>query len=112
MVTVSNNCVLYSSYILHCRFEEALRRHDPTVFLPFWDSTIDNDMDNPVNSILWTSQYFGGGTGDVVDGMAAGWVTSQGNLERNYGRRSRLLSKDQIRNILTRCNLRVSNLIY
>jgi len=112
MVTVSNNCVLYSSYILHCRFEEALRRHDPTVFLPFWDSTIDNDMDNPVNSILWTSQYFGGGTGDVVDGMAAGWVTSQGNLERNYGRRSRLLSKDQIRNILTRCNLRVNNLIY
>lgn len=90
------------------RFEEALRRHDSTVFLPYWDSTIDNDMDNPANSVIWSSEYFGAGVGDVVDGPAAEWVTNLGTLERDYGRRSRLLSKDQIRDILTQCNLRVN----
>ncbi|XP_052815079.1 uncharacterized protein LOC128242082 isoform X1 [Mya arenaria] len=87
-------------------FEEALRRVDPSVALPFWDCTIDDEMDNPVNSVLWTPEYFGSGTGEVIDGPAAGWVTNQGNLERNYGRRSRLISKRQIRSLLRRCNLR------
>ncbi|XP_052231091.1 AF4/FMR2 family member 1-like [Dreissena polymorpha] len=87
-------------------FEEALRRHDPSVSLPYWDVTIDQDMDNPVNSVLWTPEYFGAGTGEVMDGPAAGWVTSQGNLERNYGRQGRLISKEVIPNILQRCNLR------
>lgn len=84
-------------------FEEALRQVDPTVSLPFWDSTIDFDMDNPVNSVLWTAEYFGNGIGDVTSGPAANWVTDQGNLERNYGQASRLFSKDQIRRILSRC---------
>jgi tyrosinase len=89
------------------RFEEALRRIDPTVSLPFWDSTVDNDMDNPVNSALWTAEYFGNGVSDVTSGPAAGWVTDQGNLERNYGQASRLLSKDQIRRVLSKCELQV-----
>ncbi|XP_052232543.1 uncharacterized protein LOC127845563 isoform X2 [Dreissena polymorpha] len=87
-------------------FEEALRRHDPSVSLPYWDVTIDHDVDNPVNSVLWTPEYFGAGSGEVMDGPAAGWVTNQGNLERNYGRKGRLISKDVIRNILQGCNLR------
>ncbi|XP_045192876.2 tyrosinase-like protein 2 [Mercenaria mercenaria] len=86
-------------------FEEALRRIDPKVALPFWDSTMDNDMDNPVNSGLWTPEYFGNGIGDVTSGPAAGWVTDRGNLERNYGQASRLFSKDQIRSILSKCEL-------
>ncbi|KAL4235257.1 hypothetical protein ACF0H5_006895 [Mactra antiquata] len=88
-------------------FEEALRRVDPTVVLPFWDSTIDNDMDNPVNSAIWSAGLFGNGVGDVMSGPAAGWVTDQGNLERNYGQASRLFAKDQIRKVLSKCEFKV-----
>lgn len=68
---------------------------------------MDDDMDNPVNSVMWKPEYFGNGIGDVVSGPAAGWATDQGNLERNYGQESRLFSKTQIRSVLSRCELQV-----
>ena len=68
---------------------------------------MDNEMANPVNSIIWTPQYFGNGVGDVTSGPAAGWVTNQGRLQRDYGRASRLMSKDNLRQVLTRCRIRV-----
>jgi hypothetical protein len=78
------------------------------VFLPYWASTLDDVMDNPVNSILWTPEYFGNGDGIVYSGPAAGWSTMQGGLERDYGRFSTLLKRDQIQKVLTQCRLAVS----
>ncbi|KAL4235259.1 hypothetical protein ACF0H5_006897 [Mactra antiquata] len=86
-------------------FEEALRRYDPNVFLPYWASPLDNAMDNPVNSVLWTPAYFGNGEGPVVSGPAAYWRHDQGFLRRYYGRRSTLVTRPQIRRIYSKCRL-------
>ncbi|XP_053402744.1 putative tyrosinase-like protein tyr-3 [Mercenaria mercenaria] len=86
-------------------FEEVLRMYDRSVFLPYWASTFDDAMSNPVNSILWTDSYFGNGEGIVTSGPAAYWVTGQGGLERNYGRGSTLFKKDQIQQVLSQCYL-------
>lgn len=86
-------------------FEEILRLYDSSVSLPYWASTLDDVMDNPVNSILWTPEYFGNGDGIVYSGPAAGWSTMQGGLERDYGRFSTLLKRDQIQKVLTQCRL-------
>ena len=75
--------------------------------LPYWDYTIDFDMANPVNSILWTPSYFGNGVGEVTSGPSAYWVTNQGRLQRDYGRLSRLMSKKDLKRVLTRCRIRV-----
>lgn len=69
---------------------------------------MDYDMDNPVNSVIWTAPYFGNGIGTVKSGPAAHWVTDRGNLERNYGQGSRLFAKDHIRSILSKCELQVT----
>ncbi|XP_053373535.1 putative tyrosinase-like protein tyr-3 [Mercenaria mercenaria] len=86
-------------------FEEVLRMYDRSVSLPYWASTFDDAMSNPVNSILWTDSYFGNGEGIVTSGPAAYWVTGQGGLERNYGRGSTLFKKDQIQKVLSQCYL-------
>ncbi|WAR12249.1 TYR3-like protein [Mya arenaria] len=88
------------------RFEEALRMHEPGVALPYWDSTLDDAMDNPVSSLLWTSKYMGNGDGDVVSGPAAGWVSAVGRLQRQFGRFSRLMKKPDIDQIMTKCLLK------
>ena len=85
-----------------------MRAVDPTVFLPYFDSTIDFAMDNPVNSIIWSSEYFGNGVGAVTSGFAANWVTDTSNLERDYGRGSIIMKKQHIDQVLTQCSLSVS----
>lgn len=87
-------------------FEEALRRIDPTVSLPYWDCSLDYDMDNPVNSIIWSPSFFGNGNGLVMQGPFANWKTSMGTLARKIGGGSRLISKEMIQDILTKCHTR------
>lgn len=55
-----------------CRFEDELRLIDPTVTLPYWDSTMDYSMDNGVNSIVWSLNFFGNANGEVNTGPSAG----------------------------------------
>lgn len=90
----------------HSRFEEALRLINPRLSLPYWDSTLDNDMENPVNSIIWTVPFLGNGDGFVTSGAFANWQTPVGPLTRNIGGGSSLFSKENIRRILTRCRTR------
>ncbi|XP_053402479.1 putative tyrosinase-like protein tyr-3 [Mercenaria mercenaria] len=87
-------------------FEEALRRINPTLSLPYWDSTLDFDMNNPVDSIIWSSPFLGNGDGFVTSGPFRNWMTAVGRLTRNIGTASRLLSKESIRPILSSCRTR------
>ncbi|KAL3860839.1 hypothetical protein ACJMK2_010903 [Sinanodonta woodiana] len=87
-------------------FEEAMRRINRNVSLPYWDSTMDFDMTNPSESILWSSRFLGNGDGVVTSGPFANWDAGGAPLTRNIGGTSRLFSKQDINNILSRCRTR------
>lgn len=84
-------------------YEEALRRIDPTVALPYWDYTIDIEMEYPTESVIWSPCFMGNGDGDVNTGPFAGWTTHSKNLGRNIGVNGHLTSKRNITDILSKC---------
>ncbi|KAH3776229.1 hypothetical protein DPMN_177649 [Dreissena polymorpha] len=80
-----------------------MRNIDNTVSLPYWDSSLDNEMANPANTILFSKEFLGKGFGQVPTGPFANWATPIGPLTRNIGSDSRLFSKENVKAILTRC---------
>ncbi|KAJ8302701.1 hypothetical protein KUTeg_019097 [Tegillarca granosa] len=70
--------------------ENALRQIEPDVTLPYWDTGLDSFMLlsdlQPTDSVLWTSDLFGNGDGEVITGPFQNWSTATGMLIRNYGR--------------------------
>ncbi|XP_052248138.1 tyrosinase-like protein [Dreissena polymorpha] len=87
-------------------FEEAIRRINRQVSLPYWDTTLDFDMVNPATTIVFSSAFFGNGDGRVTTGPFANWETPIGRLTRNIAGGSTLFTKANIRSILTRCRTR------
>ncbi|KAM3722694.1 putative tyrosinase-like protein [Dirofilaria immitis] len=82
------------------RMEIALRLIDPTVALPYWDSTLDQHLPNPVDSIIWSSILMGdtNSIGQVIDGPFAGFITLEGHptITRNLGHEGRLFTDQDI----------------
>lgn len=73
--------------------------------IPYWDSTIDYEMEDPTKSILWTGKYFGNGFGMVKTGPFANFQTPSGPLIRNIGSDGSLLNKRDLNEIFTRSRL-------
>ncbi|XP_013382548.1 uncharacterized protein LOC106153243 [Lingula anatina] len=57
------------------RLERALQRFDPDVALPYWNSTMDEGLENAEDSIMWTEEFAGNGYGNVTTGPFANWPT-------------------------------------
>ncbi|KAH3859277.1 hypothetical protein DPMN_101995 [Dreissena polymorpha] len=91
--------------VLISMFEEAMRRIDRRVSLPYWDSTLDFEMDNPVHTILFSPAFYGNGDGLVTTGPFANWATPIGPLTRNIGSESSLMSKRNIQAVMSRCRM-------
>ena len=53
--------------------------------------------------MIWSPEFLGNGDGFVTTGPFANWQTPAGPLTRNIGGASRLISKEVIATILTRC---------
>ncbi|KAK6172325.1 hypothetical protein SNE40_016009 [Patella caerulea] len=90
------------------RYELALRSFDPSVCLPYWDNTLDKPLQNPQDSIIWSSEFLGNGNGFVTSGPFAYWKTpiTGGTLDRNVETSSfNLMSTTFIERILDRPTL-------
>nr|QHF16623.1 tyrosinase [Cepaea nemoralis] len=84
-------------------FEAAVREKDPSVCMPYWDTTLDNELDEPALSSVWTPAFFGTPNGPVVTGPFANWRTPNGApLIRNVGMDGELISARAMEDILSR----------
>ncbi|WKY02780.1 hypothetical protein Q1695_016225 [Nippostrongylus brasiliensis] len=87
------------------RLEIALRRVDPTVALPYWDSTLDSTLPNPSHSCLWGNELMGSqdSTGTVRTGAFRNWLTVDGSrvFTRDIGKTGNLLNEADIQALLS-----------
>ncbi|XP_061197835.1 tyrosinase-like protein 1 [Saccostrea echinata] len=74
--------------------------------IPYWDSSVDHDMGDPTESVLWSDQFFGNGDGVVNRGPFRNMRTILGGpVIRNIGTGdSALFTKDGVRAVLSRRN--------
>lgn len=104
--------------ILCFRLEISLRRIDPTVFIPYWDSRLDYRIPNPADSVLWHNDLYGyeSADGQVRTGIFANWpyidvwlslhLREIGTLQnsrfyrRNRGASGSLLSPTEVNTVL------------
>lgn len=61
------------------RFEIALRQIDPSVAIPYWDSTLDNGLPDARDSVMWTKELMGttDASGALTGGDFANFKTFQ-----------------------------------
>ncbi|KAH7716076.1 CBN-TYR-4 protein [Aphelenchoides avenae] len=83
-----------------------MRAVDPNVALPYWDSTLDSNIPNPAESVLWAEELVGGtdGSGWIISGAFAGWRTADGGaLNRRLGadREARLFRDSDINYLMS-----------
>ncbi|CAJ0949733.1 unnamed protein product, partial [Mesorhabditis belari] len=71
------------------RMEFELRRIDPEIYIPYWDSTLEDRLPRPEFSTLFSPELMGTGTGPVVHGPFAGWkvINESRPLLRQVGQR-------------------------
>ncbi|CEF65087.1 Tyrosinase copper-binding domain and ShKT domain and Uncharacterised domain, di-copper centre-containing protein [Strongyloides ratti] len=86
------------------RYEIALRQIDPSVALPYWDSTLESELPTPADSILF-SDLFAGTTdaqGNVVTGPFKGFSTTSGapNIKRRVGAQGSVFKESEVNYIL------------
>ncbi|KAK3092238.1 hypothetical protein FSP39_000151 [Pinctada imbricata] len=76
--------------------ENALRKIDPYVTIPYWDSNLDHNMlphTDPIYSIIWSPLFVGNGDAVVNTGPFASWNISR-NIEARTG--DGLISTDEL----------------
>ncbi|XGW14088.1 hypothetical protein V3C99_000411, partial [Haemonchus contortus] len=92
------------------RLEIALRRVDPSIALPYWDSTLDSSLPNPAQSCIWGNELMGtqGSGGSVTTGAFRNWLTVDGSrvFTRNIGGTGNLLRDSDIQTILSSSDFR------
>uniref|UniRef100_A0A1I8AHN4 Tyrosinase_Cu-bd domain-containing protein n=1 Tax=Steinernema glaseri TaxID=37863 RepID=A0A1I8AHN4_9BILA len=87
------------------RVEIALRVEDPPVALPYWDSTMDECLQNPEESVLFSDDFVGSvdaRSGYVAGGPFSNWITVEARrpLRRQPGRQGRLFMEADIDAVL------------
>ncbi|KAK0420764.1 hypothetical protein QR680_014872 [Steinernema hermaphroditum] len=87
------------------RVEIALRLEDASVALPFWDSTMDEGLQRPEDSVLFSDAFVGASdarSGYVRDGPFSSWVTVEARrpIRRQPGVQGRLFMEADVDAVL------------
>lgn len=69
--------------------------------LPYWDVTLDSQLEWPTLSMIWGDQYAGNGNGLVNTGPFADWDIQGRKLMRNVGHSGRLMKPGDVSRIMT-----------
>ena len=77
----------------------------PSVTLPYWDSTLDEPLRDPRQSVIFTETFLGNGHGLVNTGPFAGWTTMSGPLTRNIGQSGQLFKAQDMNRIINSLRL-------
>lgn len=84
-------------------YEDLLRQENPCITIPYWDSSLDYAMEDPVSSIVWSDEFFGNGLYNVTSGPFANWTTGLNDpLVRGTGSWGSLVPSSGIRKVLTK----------
>lgn len=100
------------SFLASFRFESALRKEEPQASLPYWDSTLEEGLPNPIDSVIWSDFLFGSVKGAVVTGVAKFWYFAGFNqsessvLNRNVSQEGMPVSPTLVQFFLSRKKLR------
>ncbi|KAI3413412.1 hypothetical protein GPALN_010906 [Globodera pallida] len=82
------------------RMEIALRQVDPTIAIPYWDSSLEAQLPTPADSHLFTKEFMGSTDeqGNLVYGHFANWKTIEGNpnIRRRVGGDGKGFTEDEI----------------
>uniref|UniRef100_A0A183C152 Tyrosinase_Cu-bd domain-containing protein n=1 Tax=Globodera pallida TaxID=36090 RepID=A0A183C152_GLOPA len=82
------------------RMEIALRQVDPTIAIPYWDSSLEAQLPTPADSHLFTKEFMGSTDeqGNLVYGHFANWKTIDGNpnIRRRVGGDGKGFTEDEI----------------
>ncbi|XP_052063467.1 tyrosinase-like protein 1 isoform X2 [Mytilus californianus] len=83
-------------------YEAALQSvFGPDVTVPYWDSSLDEAMENrQARTILFSNKYFGTPFGEVTEGLFANLPGVK--IRRNIGATAALIPKNAIADVLTR----------
>ncbi|CAJ0948738.1 unnamed protein product, partial [Mesorhabditis belari] len=63
----------HREFIKEVEFE--LRRIDPDIYIPYWDSALESRLPRPQDSSFFSAELMGTGSGNVVEGPFANWRT-------------------------------------
>ncbi|CAI4228290.1 unnamed protein product [Auanema sp. JU1783] len=91
------------------RMEFALRKIDPTISLPYWDSTLDNNIPNPLDSILWGEELMGYPSMEntLLSGSFSHWRTDDNAryVRRCLGEQAALMNEEHIKSFMAFTNI-------
>lgn len=82
----------------------AMRRVcSPTITLPYWAPTLDDPLNDPTLSVLWTPEFLGDGFNFVESGPFANWTDRSGRvISRNLNNVGALISDRDIQRVIER----------
>ncbi|XP_060070626.1 uncharacterized protein LOC132550550 [Ylistrum balloti] len=84
-------------------YEDALRKIDPDVTLPYWDCTLDEPMSDPSKSIIFSRRFAGNSDGEVDTGPYKDWEHEEfGKLTRAANNGGELMSYQDVDNFLSK----------
>ncbi len=55
-----------------------MRQYDQDLAVPYWDSTLDEGIPDPRESVLWTKGFLGNGNGKITTEPSTGWKIAEG----------------------------------